>query len=81
MIRLVSWNMNGRVALWNEVAAMKNDLGVAAALLQEAPRPPDDLPVLLDRETEWLTAGSGRSWRTAVAALDAGVRFRRSFPS
>lgn len=76
MLKIVSWNINGRHSLWNSVTALKNELNVDVALLQEAPRPPEDLPVFVDIETPWTTAGSGKSWRAAVAALSEKVQLK-----
>lgn len=76
MIKIVSWNINGRQSLWSSVSALKDELNVDAVLLQEAPRPPLGLPVLVDIETPWTTVGSGKSWRTAVAALSEKVQLK-----
>lgn len=80
MTRIVSWNINGSESLWHSVAALKSELEVDAVLLQEAPRPPADLLVFADSETPWETAGSGKYWRTAVAALSESVRLKTRLP-
>ena len=76
MTRIVSWNINGRQNLWQAAANLKSELNVDALLLQEAPRPPVDLDVSVDLETPWNTVGSGKYWRTAIAALSQEIQFK-----
>lgn len=78
MIKIVSWNINSRQSLWNFVAALKNELDVDVALLQEAPAPPNEIKIDVDKETPWMTAGAGlrRPWRTAVVGISDKVQLK-----
>lgn len=77
MIRIISWNINGRSSIWNDVTS----LGVDVALLQEAPAPPASVAESVDaeRDCRWETAGAKprRPWRTTVAGLSDRVRLAR----
>ncbi len=66
MLRIWSWNVNGR-HLWDRLAASEVDV----ALLQEAPVPfgPRESKVVPHPKTGWGTAGSSRYLRTAVVAV------------
>ena len=70
-VRLVSWNIAGSKAPWHQLADMDFDV----ALLQEAGRPPDELPRPIDVDPEpWRTAGfAGWPRRAAVARLSDRV--------
>jgi exonuclease III len=66
MLRILSWNVNGR-HLWGQLA----DGEVHVALLQEAPVPPSpwDGKVVPHPATGWGTAGGSKWRRTAVVAV------------
>jgi exonuclease III len=66
MLRIWSWNVNGR-HLWDRLAASQVDV----ALLQEAPVPlsPWEDKVVPHPATGWGTAGSSNWLRTAVVAV------------
>src|SRR5215211_8685665 len=71
MLRIWSWNVNGR-HLWDQLAASDVDV----ALLQEAPAPvgPWQGKVVPHPEAGWGTAGSSRYLRTAVVAVTETTR-------
>ena len=73
MVKLISWNIAGRVEPWREL--LRSDADVA--LLQEAAAPPPDVKERLDLNDEppWCSAG-GRPWRTAVVALSDRVKIK-----
>jgi exonuclease III len=66
MLRIWSWNVNGR-HLWDELAAS----GIDVALLQEAPVPPSpwEGKIAPDPSMGWGTAGWSKPLRTAVVAV------------
>jgi exonuclease III len=66
MLRIWSWNVNGR-HLWDRFAASEVDV----ALLQEAPVPPSlwEGKVVPHPEADWGTAGWSKRLRTAVVAV------------
>ena len=70
-IKVVSWNIGGRVEPWHSLLGMDEDV----ALLQEASQPPENLarPIAVD-PAPWRTAGwTGWPRRTAVARLSDRV--------
>ncbi len=71
-VRVVSWNIDGRIAPWHFLVAMDADV----ALLQEAGQPPEDLETPIDVDpAPWRTAGwTARMRRTAVAKLSDRVK-------
>ena len=70
MLKIISWNIAGRRALWGDVLALDADI----ALLQEAPEPTASLPdgVVVD-PSPWRTAGANRPWKAAVVKLSDRV--------
>ena len=71
MLKLISWNINGRVASWNEL--LNSDADVA--LLQEARRPRGTFSTRVEAGPEpWLTSWPSRPWRTAVVRLSDRVK-------
>lgn len=70
MLRILSWNVNGR-DVWDRLVASEVDI----ALLQEAPAPPSGWPhpVAPNPETEWRTAGWRIARRTAVIGVSGAA--------
>jgi hypothetical protein len=73
VVRVVSWNIGGGTAGWQNVLNLDADV----ALLQEAPIPPPDLRELVLPPTDtsgWMTAGPEvRRWRTAILPLHDAI--------
>ena len=71
MLRIWSWNVNGR-HLWDQLAGSEVDV----ALLQEAPVPPSPWEgrVAPHPEAGWGTAGWSKQLRTAVVAVSETTR-------
>ena len=72
MIKAISWNINSRPSLWRDVAALDADV----ALLQEAPKPPQDIVTTKTDPQPWRTEGGNvkRNWRAAVVTLRSRVQ-------
>ena len=73
MVEMVCWNIARRHEPWHELLAMDVDL----ALLQEAARPPMELPACAEIDpSPWRTAGAGpsRPWKAAIVRLSDRVR-------
>lgn len=70
-VKVVSWNIDGLIAPWHCLVEMDADV----ALLQEACKPPRDLPKPIDVDpAPWRTAGwPGWPRRTAIAKLSNRV--------
>jgi exonuclease III len=71
MIKAISWNINNKPDLWDDVAALDADV----ALLQEAPEPPPDIGAKPTTDAQpWRTDGGRRGWRAAVVKLNSRVQ-------
>ncbi len=67
---MVSWNMNGLTAGWDELAA---DETIDVALLQEARQPPPSSPfTVVSAAADWTTGGAPRRSFCAAVAARAG---------
>lgn len=73
-MRLMSWNMAHKSALWNDVWQFDADV----ALLQEVPLPTENLQRVIPTDRDpWETAGyARRPWRTAIAQTSSAVELR-----
>ena len=70
MLKLISWNINGRVRPWDELLDSDSDV----ALLQEARRPRGSVAELVETGPQpWMTSWESRPWRTAVVRLSDRV--------
>ena len=70
MLKLISWNINGRVRPWDELLDSNADV----ALLQEARRPRGPVAELVEAGPQpWNTSWESRPWRTAVVRLSDRV--------
>ena len=71
-LKIISWNIAQSQKAWHYLPESDADI----ALLQEAPRPPSDLPkeIQVD-DTPWKTGSkdSNRQWRAAVVKLSSRV--------
>ena len=81
-MKMVSWNIAGRMAPWELVVEMLESGEVDVALLQEARRPPAQIAEQVEVDLgPWNTAGVGvkRDWKAAVVVLkdrsDMGVQW------
>lgn len=67
-MKIISWNINNRIPLWEDVASLDADI----ALLQEAPPPPQRIREKIEiiKDGKWQTGGNNnRPWRTSIARL------------
>ena len=73
MLKIISWNINNRRRIWEDVFALDADV----ALLQEAPRPPETMPDLIEIDpSPWQTGGANRHWKAAVVKLSERVQVK-----
>ena len=70
MLKLISWNINGRIAPWDELLHS----GADVALLQEARKPRGPVAERVEAgAAPWITSWTSRPWRTAVGRLSDQV--------